>query len=71
MNISYDPKADALYIQFRKGNAKETLKIKDGLLIDIDDSGHIFGIEILDATYRVSKRTIETVHVDLPLKVSA
>ena len=32
MNISYDPKADALYIQFRKGNAKETLKIKDGLL---------------------------------------
>ena len=71
MKISYDPKANALYIQFQKGKVKETLKIKDGLLIDLDDTGRIFGIEILDASYRISKKAIGTGHVDLPLKVSA
>ena len=71
MDISYDSKADALYIQFQKGKVKETLKIKDGILIDLDDTGRIFGIEILDASYRISKKTIGTVHVNLPLEVTA
>lgn len=71
MNISYDSKADALYIQFQKGKVKETLKIRDGLLIDVDQAGHIFGIEILDARYRITPKTIETVHVELPMSVTA
>lgn len=71
MNISYDSKADALYIQFQKGKVKETLKIRDGLLIDVDPAGHIFGIEILDASYRITPKTIETVHVELPMSATA
>jgi uncharacterized protein YuzE len=71
MNISYDSKADALYIQFQKGKVKETLKIIDGLLVDVDQAGRIFGIEILDASYRITPKTIETVHVELPIKVTA
>ena len=71
MNISYDSKPDALYIQFQKGKVKETLKIRDGLLVDVDKAGHIFGIEILDASYRITPKTIETVHVELPINATA
>ena len=45
MNIKYDQEADALYIRFQTGKVKETLKMRDGILIDIGRNGKIFGIE--------------------------
>lgn len=71
MNITFDSQADALYIQFQKGAVKETIKIRDGLLIDIDKSGRIFGIEILDASHRISKKTLGTVNINFPIKTAA
>ena len=53
MNISFDEKADALYIQFQEGSVARTRKIQDGILIDIDDAGRLFGIEILDVSERI------------------
>jgi uncharacterized protein YuzE len=41
MKISYDPKADALYIQFQEGKVGKTKKVEEGILIDLDDSGKI------------------------------
>ena len=55
MNITYDQEADALYIQFQpeqSGHIKETIKIKEGILCDIDKSGKVFGLEILDCIQR-------------------
>ena len=73
MNISFDEKADALYIQFQESDneVKETIKVQDGFLIDIGADGKIFGIEILDATSRrIPKETIGKFNIDLPVKTA-
>lgn len=68
MNISFDEQADALYIQFREGSVSRTIKLQDGILMDIDDSGAIFGIEILDASIRLPLDSLGKINIDLPVK---
>ena len=67
MHITYDPEADALYIQFRTGRAAKTRKLSDGVMIDMNRRGQVFGIEILDASYRLSRQAIADVDVHLPV----
>ena len=69
MDINFDQEADALYIQFQPGKAKETLKLRDGILIDIDKNGKLFGIEILDVSQRMPLQ--ELGHLDIHLPVHA
>ena len=47
MKISYDPKADALYIKFQEGTANRTRKVEEGMLVDMDENGRLYGIEII------------------------
>ena len=70
MKISFDEKADALYIQFQEftGEVKETIKVRDGFLVDIGQDGKIFGIEILDATSKcLPKESIGKFSIDFPV----
>lgn len=67
MKISYDPKADALYIQFQEGKVGKTKKVEEGILIDLDNSGKIFGIEILSLSERMSIKELGQISFDLPL----
>ena len=68
MKISFDEKADALYIQFQKGSVGKTRKISDGILIDLDKKGRLFGIEILDVSHRMPKKSISDLNIHLPVK---
>lgn len=67
MKISYDPKADALYIQFQEGRVGKTKKVEEGILIDLDNSGKIFGIEIIGLSERMSIKDLGQISFDLPL----
>jgi uncharacterized protein YuzE len=67
MKISYDPKADALYIQFQEGTFGKTKKVEEGILIDLDNSGKIFGIKIIGLSERMSIKDLERISLDLPL----
>jgi len=67
MKISYDPKAKALYIQFQEGKVEKTKKVEEGILIDLDDSGKIFGIEIIGLSERMSIKDLGQISFDLPL----
>ena len=67
MKISYDPKADALYIQFQEGKVGKTKKVEEGILIDLDNSGKIFGIEIIGLSERMSIKDLGQISFDLPL----
>jgi len=71
MQITFDEQADALYIQFQpsKGKVKETLKLRDGILVDIGRNNKIFGLEILDASQRIPLEQISHVGIDLPIHV--
>lgn len=56
MKIHYDKKQDALYIRFNNNSYKESDEVKEGVIFDYDDKNKIIGIEILDASFRLSKK---------------
>ncbi|RTH18558.1 hypothetical protein CSW41_05720 [Thermus scotoductus] len=53
MRITYDPEADALYIAFGEGPATVE-EVGEGIALDWDAEGKLLGIEILDASKRLS-----------------
>lgn len=50
VRVEYDPKADAMYIWFRKAKYEISEELAENVVIDLDESGRIIGIEILDAS---------------------
>lgn len=69
MRIEYDREADALYIQLREVYVEDNIDIEEGITLDLDENRHIVGIEILDASKKLSLKdmvniTIENLPVD-------
>jgi len=54
MKIEYDNEIDALYIRLQEKHVDRTLEIEEGLNIDLDASGKMIGLEVLDAAERYS-----------------
>ena len=46
--VKYDPLADALYIKVKEGEVSDSLELREGLIVDLDDKGEVIGIEILN-----------------------
>lgn len=63
MEISYDKDADAMYIEFRKGGFFKNKKIDDFTIADFDAKGNILGIELLNASKRIPKKSLSEVNV--------
>ncbi len=53
MKIEYDREVDALYILLREVQPADTSDLEEGVTIDLDENGHIVGLEILDASERL------------------
>lgn len=69
MKIEYDPEADALYIQIREASPHDNIDIEDGVTVDMDEDSHIVGIEILDASKRLSPTDLSNITIEkLPLE---
>lgn len=66
MNISYDKDADCLYIQFQQGKVKKTKKLEEGILVDLDDKGRIYGIEIVGVSERMPVTSLGKINIDMP-----
>ncbi len=47
MKVSKNKKLDVAYVQFRKGTAARTVKIRPDLLMDLNQNNEILGIEFL------------------------
>ena len=67
MKIEFDQEADALYIQFQPGKSKRSVKVQEGIVLDIAKDGRLFGIEILDASQRMPLSQIARVDVNFPI----
>ena len=63
MEINYDKEADAIYIEFQKGEFARNKKIDDFTIIDLDKKGNILGIELLDVSKRIPKESLSHVNV--------
>lgn len=69
MKIEYDPEADALYIQIREARVDDNIDIEDGVSVDVDEGGHIVGVEILDASKRLSASDLSSIVIHrLPIE---
>lgn len=70
MEITYDKQADAVYIEFRKGEFSSNKKIDDTTIIDLDVDGNILGIELLEVSKRLPADAFTEVHVKNILAVA-
>lgn len=71
MKIEYDPEADALYIQIRQAQPSDNIDIEEGVTVDLDENGHIVGLEILDASKRLSPSDLASISIEkLPLEAT-
>ena len=62
MEINYDKEADAMYIEFRKGDFVKNKKIDDFTIIDLDKMGNILGIELLEASKKIPIESLSKVN---------
>ena len=54
MRFHYDKPEDAFYIRFDEAPYAESDEVEKGVIFDYDKKGKIIGIEILDASKRLS-----------------
>jgi uncharacterized protein YuzE len=67
VKISYDAKADALYIKFQEGAASRTRKVEEGMLVDLDQNGRLYGIEIIGMRGRIPIPELGKIILDFPI----
>lgn len=63
MKITFDKKADAVYIEFNNGEFASNKKIDNDTIVDLDKEGNILGIEIINASKRISKDFLSDISV--------
>lgn len=61
MKITYDIEGDALYIELRGVSSAGVIEVEEGVVVDLDDEGHVVGIEVLDASERLSPEELSHV----------
>lgn len=69
MKIEYSKNVDALYIRLREAGIADSIDIEEGVTADLDEQGHIVGLEILDASEKLNiselvNITIENIPVE-------
>jgi len=69
LRIEYDKQADALYIQLREASVDDNIDIEEGVTVDLDEKRHIVGIEILDASKKLSLEDLVNITIqNLPVE---
>ena len=61
VQVEYDQKADAMYIWLRKAKYDISEELSENVVIDLDKSGRIIGIEVLDASKNLSKDLVSKI----------
>jgi len=54
MKVKYDKEVDVLHIVFSENKITESDEDKPGIILDYDNAGAIVGIEILNASHKMS-----------------
>ena len=47
ISLEFDPEVNAMFIRFKKGKVAETEPLAENVIVDLDESGEVLGIEIL------------------------
>ena len=60
MKLHYDRETDSLYIDLNSRPSVDSREIQEGLVIDLDAKGRVFGIDIQHASEVLDLSTLET-----------
>lgn len=71
MEITYDPKADALNLTFRKGKVAKTVEIAPEINLDLDKTGKPLYLETIGASKKIGKKRVSEILMRnlVPVKV--
>jgi len=70
MKITYDKIANAAYMTLRKGKISKTVEMSDSVIVDLDKSGNILGIELLEASKQFPRKSLASnVLSGIPIKI--
>ena len=70
MNVTYDPKADAMYIYFSDKKSTNTVELRDDLLLDYAGE-EMIGIEVLGVSRKVATKGMTSLTLSVPTVVAA
>ena len=63
MKLEYDKEVDAAYIYLKfpmkEGECKKTIEVNKNIIIDLDHSGKVLGIEVLNASKVLNKAVLK------------
>ncbi len=60
MKVTYDPEVDVLRILLSNAPIEESDENKPGVILDYDKDGNVVGLEVLEASKRISNpRSVE------------
>lgn len=60
VKVTYDPEVDVLHILLSDAPIEESDEEKPGVILDYDKEGNVVGLEVLDASKRISNpRSVE------------
>ncbi|MDP2730754.1 MAG: DUF2283 domain-containing protein [Dehalococcoidales bacterium] len=71
MQITYDTKADAMYIKFSDGEFVANKEVEEGIIIDMGKGNTLLGIEVLEASTRFRPEDLARVDIQMPLNLAA
>ena len=71
MKITYDRGAGALYILLREVEPRSTMEVEKGVTVNLDRDGHIVGLDMLNASERLSPKELINMSYENPLLASA
>ena len=61
MRFSYDKQNDSLYLHFSERAGATVMEVSDGVVLDLDDSGSVVGLDIEHASRKVDLSTLDIV----------
>ena len=61
MEITYDPKADALSIILKKGRVAKTIELAPEIILDMDKNGKPLYLEIIGAKEKIGRKATSEV----------
>ncbi len=64
MKIEYSKNIDALYIRLRDAGIADSIDIEEGVTADLDEHGHIVGLEILDASEKLNVSELVNITIE-------
>lgn len=61
MEITYDPKADALNITFKEGRVVKTVEITPEINLDLDKKNNPLYLEIIGASEKIGRKRVSEI----------